>query len=129
MRTRASRIVLVGRNRAKAEQHFQNWNSTEEEIRFIEADVTQLKQVKEIIPQVIEWFGNIDIWINGAAIAPPIPFLEITEDQFAETLDSNLKSVHLGCQAIGRHWIENGKKGSIINLSSMSAIRPLSRAF
>ena len=123
------RIVLVGRNDKKAEDHFQRWKSDPEKARFFKADVTSREEVAEIIPAVLEWFGRIDIWINGAAIAPPNPYLEITDDEFNDVLNVNLKTVHTACQLIGRHWIERGEKGCIINMSSMSAIRPLSRSF
>lgn len=123
------RVVLVGRNEQKAEAHFQNWESSPEEARFIKADARHRKEVEAIVPAVLEAFGRIDIWINGAAIAPPNPFLEITDDEFEEVLDVNLKSVYVACQVIGKYWIEREEKGCIINMTSMAAIRPLSRSF
>jgi NAD(P)-dependent dehydrogenase (short-subunit alcohol dehydrogenase family) len=124
-----SRIVLVGRNEKKADRHFKRWGSSSEEARFFKADVTKRDQLSKILPTVMEWFGHIDIWINGAAIAPPIPYLEITDEQFNSILDVDLKSVHMGCQVIGKHWIDRKEKGCIINMSSMAALRPLSRTF
>lgn len=123
------RVVLVGRNEKKAEDHFQQWKSTPENACFLKADVSQRDQINRIVPEVMEWSGRIDIWINGAAIAPPGPYLEITDDQFDTIVDVDLKSVHMGCQAIGKHWIDNQEKGCIINMSSMAALRPLSRTF
>ena len=41
----------------------------------------------------------------------------------------NLKGVFLGCQVFGRHLVERGQGGSIINLGSMSGVLPLSRVF
>ena len=41
----------------------------------------------------------------------------------------NLKSVFLGCQVFGRHLVECGQGGSIINMGSMSGVIPLSRVF
>ncbi len=124
-----SRVVLVGRNKNKADRHFQRWGSSADEARFFKADITRRDQLSQIIPTVMEWFGHIDIWINGAAIAPPMPYLEITDEQFDAILDVDLKAVHVGCQIIGRHWIDRKEKGCIINMSSMAASRPLSRSF
>jgi NAD(P)-dependent dehydrogenase (short-subunit alcohol dehydrogenase family) len=123
------RVVLVGRNRGKAEEHFREWGSTADEARFFKADVTRRNQVANIIPAVTKWFAHIDIWINGAAINPPIPYLEIKDEDFKTLLDSNLKAAHVACQLIGKHWIDHEQKGCIINISSMAAIRPLSRTF
>lgn len=123
------RVILIGRNKAKADRHFQQWKSSPDEARFFKADITQRDQLHRIIPKVIEWFGHIDIWINGAAIAPPGPYLEIADDQFDAIVDVNLKAAHMGCQVVGKHWIERKEKGCIINMSSMAALRPLSRTF
>ncbi len=123
------RVVLVGRNEEKAEEHFREWGSPPSEARFFKADARYREDVVKIIPAVMEWFGQIDIWINGAAIAPPNPYLEITDGEFAEVMDVNLKAVYMGCQVIGKHWIGRGEKGCIINMSSMASIRPLSRSF
>jgi NAD(P)-dependent dehydrogenase (short-subunit alcohol dehydrogenase family) len=124
-----ARIILVGRNKNKAEVHFQRWNSSSDEARFFKADVTQRDQIEQIIPTVMDWCGQIDIWINGATIAPPVAYFEITDKQFDSIMDVNLKTVHMACQIIGKHWIDRNEKGCIINMSSMAAIRPLSRSF
>jgi NAD(P)-dependent dehydrogenase (short-subunit alcohol dehydrogenase family) len=123
------RVVLVGRNQKKADHHFQRWASSSNEARFFQADVTRRDQLEQIISTIMQWFGRIDIWINGAAIAPPIPYLEISDEQFDAILDVDLKAVHMACQTIGKHWIDLKEKGSIINMSSMAAVRPLSRTF
>jgi NAD(P)-dependent dehydrogenase (short-subunit alcohol dehydrogenase family) len=124
-----ARVVLVGRNKEKADHHFQRWRCSADDARFFKADVTQRDQIAQIIPQVLDWCGHIDIWINGATIAPPAPYFEITDDQFESVIDVNLKAVHMACQAIGKHWIDRAEKGGIINMSSMAAMRPLSRTF
>lgn len=124
-----ARIVLVGRNEEKANHHFKRWACSSKEARFFQADVTRRDQLCQIIPAVNEWFGYVDIWINGAAIAPPNPYLDISDEQFDTILSVDLKAVHMACQIIGKHWIDLNKKGCIINISSMAATRPLSRSF
>ncbi len=124
-----TRVVLVGRNQKKADRHFQRWGSSVKQARFFKADVTRRDQIAQIIPRVLDWYGQIDIWINGAAMAPPGPYFEITDEQFESIMDVNLKAVHMACQIIGKHWIDRKEKGCIINMSSMAAVRPLSRTF
>jgi NAD(P)-dependent dehydrogenase (short-subunit alcohol dehydrogenase family) len=124
-----ARVVLVGRNQEKADHHFQRWGCSPDDARFFKADVTQRDQIAQIIPQVLDWYGHIDIWVNGATVAPPGPYFDITDEQFESVIDVNLKAVHLACQTIGKHWIDRAAKGAIINMSSMAAVRPLSRTF
>lgn len=124
-----ARVVLVGRDGKKAEDHFKRWGSKEESARFLQADATIRSEVEKIPPTVCDWFGEIDIWVNGAGLSSPTPYLEISDEEFHNLIQINVTSIHLGCQTIGRHWIERKQRGSIINISSMAALRPLSRNF
>jgi len=123
------RVVLAGRDAAKAEAHRTAWEAPEKQVRFCTTDATTKSSLVALADQAEDWFGGVDIWINGAGINSATPYLDIAEEEFDRILTVNLKSVHLGCQVAGGRWIEQGKRGSIINISSMSAIRPLSRVF
>ena len=57
------RVVLVGQNKDKADRHFQQWNSSPSNARFVKADVTQRDQLNKIIPKVIEWFGDLEEFV------------------------------------------------------------------
>ncbi len=73
--------------------------------------------------------GRVDVVVNGAGVNSATPFLEITEDEFDRIMGVNVKGVFLGCQIFGRHLVEAGHGGSIINVGSMSGVVPLSRVF
>ncbi|MGE4297372.1 MAG: SDR family oxidoreductase [Desulfovibrionaceae bacterium] len=128
LRDAGCRVVLVGRNRDKAEAHFAAWGAGKEAV-FLPADATDKAQLAAVVQDTLAAFGRLDIWINGAGVNSATPYLDITEEEFGRILDANLKSVHLGCQVAAGHWLGLGARGSIINMSSMSAIRPLSRVF
>ena len=59
----------------------------------------------------------LDILVNSAGVQITGPSLEVTEEQWDETLDANLKSMFFSCQAAGRQFISQGH-GKIINLAS-----------
>lgn len=123
------RVVLAGRDAAKAQAHRVAWDAPEDQVRFCATEATAKDSLEHLVDKAEDWFGGVDIWINGAGINSATPYLDITEEEFDRLLNVNLKSVHLGCQVAGKHWIDQGRGGGIINLSSMSAIRPLSRVF
>jgi NAD(P)-dependent dehydrogenase (short-subunit alcohol dehydrogenase family) len=123
------RVVLAGRDEAKAEAHRTAWNAPQGEVRFCKVEATVRDSLEAAADQAEHWFGTLDIWINGAGINSATPYLDVTEEEFDRILSVNLKSVHLGCQVAGKHWIKHARGGSIINMTSMSAIRPLSRVF
>ena len=71
--------------------------------------------------QGIRYFGKIDVLINNAGIAIWKPFLELSEENWDHTLDTNLKSVFLCSQAVAKNLVERNLPGSIINISSIAA--------
>ena len=96
---------------------------------FVKADVRKRSEVAGLLKSTLDAFDRVNIWVNGAAIAPPNPYLAISDDEFDQVMAVDIKAVHVGCQVIGRHWVDHQQAGSIINMSSMSALRPLSRSF
>jgi NAD(P)-dependent dehydrogenase (short-subunit alcohol dehydrogenase family) len=66
---------------------------------------------------------------NAAGINSGTPFFEIGEAEWERILDVNLRSVFLACQVFGKHMVDVGNGGSIINISSASSDPPLSRVF
>ncbi|THB62738.1 MAG: SDR family oxidoreductase [Desulfovibrio sp.] len=124
-----AKVALVGRSEEKAQAHFKEWGAAEGETLFVRADVTSRSDMEAVIPEVENTLGPVDIWVNGAGINSATPYLDIEDEEFDRIVTTNLKAVHLGCQIIAKHWIGQGRGGSIINMSSMSAIRPLSRVF
>ena len=70
----------------------------------------------------------MDILINGAGINAPTPVLDISVEEWHAIFDSHATATLLGCQVFGEHMIKK-RKGSIINMSSVSSCLPLSKAF
>ena len=86
----------------------------------IRADVSQAVEVSRLVKTVEESLGPVEILVNNAGITRPQPLHEITEKDWDELLDTNLKSAFLVTQCVlpamrARHW------GRIINLSSVAA--------
>src|ERR1022692_4803123 len=86
-------------------------------------------ELGNLLDAVLRKSGRVDIVVNGAGANSPNPFLDITEEEFDGIVRVNLKGVFLGCQVFGRHLVEAGHGGSIINMGSMSGLVPLSRVF
>ncbi len=73
--------------------------------------------------------GQVDILINCAGVNSASPYIELADDAWQRVLSVNLTGTHLGCQIFGRHWIEAGRGGSILNIGSVTADLPLSKVF
>ena len=91
-------------------------------------DVAQKEQHYQVLDAIIDYFGSLDIIVNGAGINGSTPYLDITEEEWNVIMDSQIKGTFLGCQVYGEYMLKQGK-GNIINISSASAGPPLSKAF
>jgi len=86
----------------------------------IQADVSQAAEVDRLVSEAEQQLGGITILVNNAGIARPQPIEEITETDWDDLIDVNLKSCFLVTQRVlpgmrARHF------GRIINLSSVAA--------
>lgn len=84
-------------------------------------DVGQKAYVDGMVAAAIERFGKIDVLINNAGIALWKPFLELDEENWDRTIDTNLKSVFLCSQAVAIDLVAKKIPGSIVNISSIAA--------
>ncbi|HEY5870768.1 MAG TPA: SDR family NAD(P)-dependent oxidoreductase, partial [Candidatus Tectomicrobia bacterium] len=88
----------------------------------IAGDVAQAADVRRMV-EVGESLGGIDILVNNAGIFPRVEFLDMTEAQWDEVLNVNLKGTFLCTQAVAQKLVERGRGGAVINLASSAAFR------
>jgi len=88
----------------------------------VAVDVTQTDQVAQMVQAVVKSFGRIDIFFNNAGIIRVQNFLEVTETEWDQVIDVNLKGVFLCGQAVAKHMVER-QCGKIINTASLAADR------
>lgn len=86
----------------------------------IQTDVSQAAAVRKVISQVEQQLGTISILVNNAGIARQQPIEQITEKDWDEIIDTNLKSTFLVTQAVLPRMREQ-RWGRIINMSSVAA--------
>ena len=122
-------VVLVGRNEDKARARLLKIAAAGGRGWFYAAEATSRGDIEGLLAAVLQRSGRVDIVVNGAGINSATPFLEITEEEFDRIVRVNLKGVFFGCQVFGKHLVEAGHGGAIINIGSMSGLVPLSRVF
>jgi L-rhamnose 1-dehydrogenase len=88
---------------------------------FVATDVSDANQVQAMVDAVVKQWGAIHILVNDAGICPFAGFLEMSEALWDRVLDINLKGYFLCSQAVARVMVEQGVKGRIIAVSSISS--------
>lgn len=98
-------------------------NRVDEEQKVISkvANVALLKDVEKAIAEILGEFGKVDVLVNNAGITKDDFLLKMSEEEWDEVIDVNLKSVFNTCKSIIRSMMKE-RGGKIINISSVIGI-------
>ena len=92
----------------------QNYNN----FRIYKADITSRDQIKNLFDFTIKEFKSIDVLINNAGIDQIKQFIDITDRDWNNIINTNLNSIFYTCQEVLKYMLLK-KKGLIINISSI----------
>jgi NAD(P)-dependent dehydrogenase (short-subunit alcohol dehydrogenase family) len=84
----------------------------------VKANVGKREDVDKMFDRIIEKFGKIDILINNAAIAIWKPFEKFTDQDWDNTINTNLKSIFM-CTQLSIPYMKKSGSGTIINIGSV----------
>lgn len=87
-----------------------------------QSDAADFKAAEELVNAVISDFGTVDILVNNAGITRDTLLMRMSEQQWDEVMNANLKSVFNLTKAITKPMLKQ-RKGSIINMSSVVGIK------
>lgn len=112
--------VLINYNKSEKDaiNLYGNLKEKTYSVKLFKADVSKRKEVDAMISYCVSQFGGIDVLINNAGICQEKLFVDITEDDWDQMIDINLKSAYLCTQAALQYMLPR-KKGKIINISSI----------
>jgi NAD(P)-dependent dehydrogenase (short-subunit alcohol dehydrogenase family) len=119
-------IAVCGRTLPEIEKVADEVRASGRRALAIETDVSVKTEVDNLVEQVVEEFGTLDILVNNAVVYAAGPIVDLPEETWDQTLDIGLKGYFLCAQAAARVMMEK-RAGSIINLVSTAGIRPTGR--
>ena len=105
--------------------HGKNWDETRKliekegrQVTFVQGDLTNREDRKNIVKIAMEVYGKIDILVNNAGTIRRAPLLEYTEEDWNAVMDINLNALYFLSQDVAKIMEEQGH-GKIINVASM----------
>lgn len=91
-------------------------------VKFKKADIRYTDQINDAVEATIEAFGKIDILVNNAAIWRMNRFLEMTEETWDDTIDTDLKGSVFFCQSVAKEMVKQNINGKIVNVASVAGL-------
>jgi 3alpha(or 20beta)-hydroxysteroid dehydrogenase len=93
-----------------------------ETAQYVHLDVSSEQEWATTVGHAVETFGKLNVLVNNAGIDHMLPIQDETLEAFDRTIKVNLYGTFLGMRAVARP-MKQGGGGSIVNISSMAAIR------
>lgn len=90
-------------------------------VKGFKSDASKFDQAQELVDSVVEEFGTVDVLVNNAGITRDTLLMRMSEDQWDEVINVNLKSAFNLTKAVQRPMLK-ARKGSIINMSSVVGV-------
>ena len=84
-------------------------------------DVGNHQDVRAMVDEVLNKFGQVDILVNNAGITKPAMLHKMTEEQWDQVVDVHLKGAFNAIQAVSRNMMDRGS-GKIINVTSTAGL-------
>ncbi|MDA7876985.1 SDR family oxidoreductase [Akkermansiaceae bacterium] len=110
-----AQVAVLARSEEKCAEAFPD---VSDDLRFFECDIASTDSVKAAFSEVAETWGGIDILINNAFYLKGQAPLEISDEDWAVSMDGCLGSVYRGIREVVPYF-EKREGGRIINISSM----------
>ena len=128
-----AKVVIGGRKENVGAEIVADIKAAGGECEFVKMDVMNIEAMQQACDYIVEKYGRVDTLLNaaggnmpGATIAPDQTFFDLAPEQFQTVLNLNLTGTVIPTQIFLKPMVKHGK-GSIINFSSMSAFRPITR--
>ncbi|KAF2839324.1 NAD(P)-binding protein [Patellaria atrata CBS 101060] len=88
----------------------------------VPGDISEKETANNLVQETVQAFGKLDVFVSNAGICQFAEFLDLEKDLFDTTLHTNLSGAFYSTQSAARQMVKQGTGGSIIGISSISAL-------
>ncbi len=114
-------VVIHGRDSSAADEVKTEIESLGRTAHVVLGDLKGRAEVQDVVREAYAAVGEIDILVNNAGACVHRSALEVTDDEWAHVIDTNLTALWRMSQEVGAHMVAR-KKGSIVNIGSISGM-------
>ncbi|MEM2909031.1 MAG: SDR family oxidoreductase [Candidatus Bilamarchaeaceae archaeon] len=114
-----AKVVIAGRNVAELQKTAGKIQQLGAEVLAVKADITKLKDIKNMLTKAVKKFGKIDILVNNAGILHYGPFAEMPDNAIDAVVGVNLIGL-MHCAKEVIPYMRKAGGGLIINISSVA---------
>lgn len=116
-------VLNYSNNDAKAQETLHLCRQETEHVILVKANVAKKADVERLMRTTIEAFHTVDALINNAAQVRDKPVLEMTEEEWDEVIDTNMKGTFLCSQAAAQYMALQETGGIILNIGAPTGIK------
>ncbi|MFN3167381.1 MAG: 3-oxoacyl-[acyl-carrier-protein] reductase [Phycisphaeraceae bacterium] len=114
-------VVCVARNEDKLNEVKAEIESAGGSAEVATCDISSQQSIEDMVGKVFDAHGRLDILVNNAGITKDNLLLRMTDEEFDDVINTNLRSVFVACRAALKPMMR-GKWGRIINLGSVAGV-------
>ncbi len=118
----AGLVINYNRDRSAGERVATECQKLGAEAILVRADVSRVSAVNKLVQTTVDRFGSVDVLVANAGIWKESAIEKMTESEWDETIDVNLKSIYACCHAAARVMIKK-RRGTMILVSSTAGQR------
>jgi NAD(P)-dependent dehydrogenase (short-subunit alcohol dehydrogenase family) len=126
-------VAMMDLNLQPAQALLERMGARAKQAVAVEGNVLDVSSLRQATEAIVSRFGAIDCLVNAAGgnkpqatTSPDLSFFDLPIDALRWVFDLNILGTMLPCQVMGKVMAERGQ-GTILNISSMNAFRPLTR--
>ncbi len=93
------------------------------QVLLVKADVSKKAEVEHLMRQCVQHFGALDVLINNAARIVDKPLLEMSEEDWDQVINTNMRGTFLCSQIASSYMLQQDTGGVILNIGASTGIR------
>jgi NAD(P)-dependent dehydrogenase (short-subunit alcohol dehydrogenase family) len=118
-----ARVTVAARREAQLAQTVAAITASGAQAHAVRLDVTDADSIAQAFADAEARFGPVGILVNNAGVTVTRPAIDMTEQDWASVIDTNLKGAWIAAQHAARRMIHHGTGGSIVNIASILGLR------